>query len=258
MRISEDAEKLILQNLSLVRYFVIKIMGKSVYDTEFEDLLQVGTMGLIRAAMKFNPELGFKFSTLAIPSIRNEILVYIRKKELEAVSIDESQRNYKGEYDEKFSLINRLADPYSFVEDILDKDYFLYLVSIALNRLKKMERVAILYFIADIRDGQIGEKLGMSHQAVAVYRKKAISDIRNVIVYNLNIPETFTFEQRDKKYYFSVCIDTFEEFYHILLYLMDKEDSRVTLFFKNKRLILVLPEESESFEFLADMFYNVD
>ncbi|MGB5714030.1 MAG: sigma-70 family RNA polymerase sigma factor, partial [Waterburya sp.] len=46
----------------------------------FEDLLQVGSIGLIRAIERFNVEKGNAFSSFAIPYIRGEIQHYLRDK----------------------------------------------------------------------------------------------------------------------------------------------------------------------------------
>ncbi len=47
---------------------------------ELEDLQQVALMGLTRAAEKFNPALGLKFSTYAVPHCRGAVLSYVRAK----------------------------------------------------------------------------------------------------------------------------------------------------------------------------------
>jgi RNA polymerase sigma factor (sigma-70 family) len=69
-------DKIVTDNIKLV-YHVAK-----AYRTMpcFEDLVQEGTIGLIKAAKRFDPSLGNKFSTYAIPYIRGEILHFIRDK----------------------------------------------------------------------------------------------------------------------------------------------------------------------------------
>ena len=63
-------DELILNNLGLVGSCASRFIGKGV---EYEDLYSSGCIGLIKAADKFDENLGFAFSTYAVPSILGEI-----------------------------------------------------------------------------------------------------------------------------------------------------------------------------------------
>ena len=63
-------DELILNNLGLVGSCASRFMGKGV---DYEDLYSAGCIGLIKAADGFREELGFAFSTYAVPSILGEI-----------------------------------------------------------------------------------------------------------------------------------------------------------------------------------------
>jgi len=79
-RISEGDPKarneLIEHNLRLVAYIVNKHYGDS---KEQDDLISIGTIGLIKAAETFDPEKAISFSTYASTCIRNQIKMYFRK-----------------------------------------------------------------------------------------------------------------------------------------------------------------------------------
>ncbi|MBR5321918.1 MAG: RNA polymerase sporulation sigma factor SigE [Clostridia bacterium] len=80
--------KLIEHNLRLVVYIAKKFENTGV---GLEDLISIGTIGLIKAINTFNPEKNIKLATYASRCIENEILMYIRKinnHKLE-ISIDE-------------------------------------------------------------------------------------------------------------------------------------------------------------------------
>ncbi len=67
----EEAEtKLVMINSGLVRSIAVRFKGRGI---EFDDLVQIGTLGLIKAARSFDPERGFAFSTYAVPIIMGEI-----------------------------------------------------------------------------------------------------------------------------------------------------------------------------------------
>ena len=63
-------DELILNNLGLVGSCASRFVGKGV---DYEDLYSAGCIGLIKAADGFREELGFAFSTYAVPSILGEI-----------------------------------------------------------------------------------------------------------------------------------------------------------------------------------------
>ena len=73
----EARQKLILHNLRLVSHIVRKYYGSS---RNQEDLVSVGSIGLIKAVDTFRPEDGTKFATYGAKCVQNEILMYFRKQ----------------------------------------------------------------------------------------------------------------------------------------------------------------------------------
>ena len=71
----EALERIVVQNDKLVRFVVNRYRncGK-----EYDDLYQLGRMGLIRAVMNFKADYGVRFSTYAVPMIAGEILRFLR------------------------------------------------------------------------------------------------------------------------------------------------------------------------------------
>lgn len=81
-------EKLIVHNLRLVVYIAKKFENTGV---GVEDLVSIGTIGLIKAVRTFRPAKNIKLATYASRCIENEILMYLRKtsQQKNEVSIDE-------------------------------------------------------------------------------------------------------------------------------------------------------------------------
>ncbi|MCC8131693.1 MAG: RNA polymerase sporulation sigma factor SigE [Oscillospiraceae bacterium] len=81
-------EILITHNLRLVVYISKKFESTGI---GIEDLISIGTIGLIKAVNTFNPEKNIKLATYASRCIENEILMYLRKtnQQKNEVSIDE-------------------------------------------------------------------------------------------------------------------------------------------------------------------------
>ena len=76
--------KLIKHNLRLVAHIVRKYYGSC---DENEDLISVGTIGLIKSVESFNIDKGAKFATFAAKCIQNEILMYFRSKKKTALEV---------------------------------------------------------------------------------------------------------------------------------------------------------------------------
>ncbi len=81
-------EKLIVHNLRLVVYIAKKFESSGV---SLDDLISIGTIGLIKAVNTFSPEKNIKLATYASRCIENEILMYLRKisSQKMVVSLDE-------------------------------------------------------------------------------------------------------------------------------------------------------------------------
>lgn len=71
----EAKETLILRNEALVKSIVRGFLQRGV---EYEDLMQIGTMGLLKAIYGYDPAYGVRFSTYAVPMIAGDIKRFLR------------------------------------------------------------------------------------------------------------------------------------------------------------------------------------
>ena len=78
-------EQLISQNMGLVKNVAKRFIGRNV---EYEDLVQIGTIGMLKAAKSFDLEFGTAFSTYAVPLIIGEIRRFLRDDGMIKVSRD--------------------------------------------------------------------------------------------------------------------------------------------------------------------------
>ncbi|MBR2834583.1 MAG: SigB/SigF/SigG family RNA polymerase sigma factor [Coriobacteriales bacterium] len=74
---ADAREQLIISHMNLVRFLANKFVNRG---ESLEDLIQVGTIGLIKAIDRFEPERGLEFTTYATPTILGEIKRYFRDK----------------------------------------------------------------------------------------------------------------------------------------------------------------------------------
>lgn len=72
----EFLERIVAEHTGLVRSVALRL--SFVYQAETEDLMQIGYIGLLKAARRFEPERGLAFSTYAVPMITGEIRSQLR------------------------------------------------------------------------------------------------------------------------------------------------------------------------------------
>ncbi len=92
--IKEYRDEIVIGHLPLVKFIVNKYFKNNMYNS-FEDLVEVGIIGLIRAIKYYNPAKKAKFSTFAYLCIKSEILrlVYADQRRISCVSLDKNYDN---------------------------------------------------------------------------------------------------------------------------------------------------------------------
>ena len=177
----EAREVLINRNLRLVAH-VIKKYQQTGYD--MDDLLSVGTIGLIKAVNTFNVEKGSRLATYAAKCVENEILMMFRagKKFSREVSIyDPIGADKDGE---TVSLLDVLeAEDREVLETVIIKQDVKILYEAYKENLTEMEQTVIrmrygLFGTKEHTQREIAEKLGISRSYVSRIEKRAVGHMR--------------------------------------------------------------------------------
>lgn len=182
----EGKKRLIEHNLRLVVYIAKKFDNTGV---GVEDLISIGTIGLIKAINTFNPEKKIKLATYASRCIENEILMYLRrnsKTRLE-VSIDEP---LNVDWDGNELL---LSDILGTDEDVIYRDIESEvekkLLGKAIEHLSGREkRIVELRFGLNSKDGaeltqkEVADLLGISQSYISRLEKKIMKRLKKEIV----------------------------------------------------------------------------
>jgi RNA polymerase sigma factor for flagellar operon FliA len=100
-------DKLIMENLPLVKYVVGKIMIYLPSFVDKEDLIEYGILGLLEAEEKYDPGNNTKFGTYAIPRIRGAILDHLRSQDWLPRSMRDKASMVKGAYMALGQKLNR-------------------------------------------------------------------------------------------------------------------------------------------------------
>lgn len=178
--------KLIEHNLRLVVYIAKKFDNTGV---GVEDLISIGTIGLIKSINTFNPGKNIKLATYASRCIENEILMYLRrnnKTKLE-VSIDEP---LNVDWDGNELL---LSDVLGTDEDVISKDIEneveRSLLLKAISRLNERERTIIKLRFGlnhendeEMTQREVADMLGISQSYISRLEKKIMRRLKKEIV----------------------------------------------------------------------------
>ena len=186
---NDARSKLIEHNLRLVAHIVKKFDSKS---TDTDDLISIGTIGLIKGIDTYKKNPKVKITTYAARCIQNEILMYYRsnKKNQNTVSLNDSI-GYDKEGNE-INLVDLIEDK---KEDILDtieiKDNITNLNKY-LGVLNKREKEIIIKRYGlnnehDLTQKEIADTMGISRSYVSRIEKRALTKILREFIKNKKI-----------------------------------------------------------------------
>ena len=183
---SEDAASLLIEhNLRLVVYIARRFENTGI---NIEDLISIGTIGLIKAINTFNPEKKIKLATYASRCIENEILMYLRRnnKTRMEVSIDEP---LNVDWDGNELL---LSDILGTEEDViyqgLEQEAEHRVLGSAISKLSEREQVIVkLRFGINMPEGrektqkEVADLLGISQSYISRLEKRIMKRLRKEI-----------------------------------------------------------------------------
>ncbi len=181
--------KLIEHNLRLVAHIVKKYESKN---TSADDLISIGTIGLIKGIDSYNKERGVKLTTYAAKCAENEILMYFRsnKKYNNTISLNDIIAHDKD--GDEISLIDVIAGQTESTDDKIEfKDNIKYLEKY-LNVLNKreLEIIKMRYGICNTEEKtqkEIAKKMHISRSYVSRIEKRALIKMLREFIRNNNI-----------------------------------------------------------------------
>ena len=177
-------EILIEHNLRLVAYIARRFENTGI---NIEDLISIGTIGLIKAVGTYKPAKNIKLATYASRCIENEILMYLRKtaNQKTEVSFDEPlNTDWDGN---ELLLSDILGTDNDLVMKPIEDDVDRQLLSLALEKLSDRERrIITLRFGLDGRpertQKEVADLLGISQSYISRLEKRIISRLKKEIL----------------------------------------------------------------------------
>ena len=183
----EDARDILIErNLRLVVYIARKFENTGI---NVEDLISIGTIGLIKAINTFKPEKNIKLATYGSRCIENEILMYLRRttRTKTEVSIDEPLNvDWEGNELLLSDILGTDVDIiYRGIEEEVDKQ----LLRSAIKKLSGREKEIIELRFGIGKDGaeektqkEVADILGISQSYISRLEKKIIGRLRKEIM----------------------------------------------------------------------------
>lgn len=183
----EEAKSVLIEhNLRLVVYIARKFDNTGV---GVEDLISIGTIGLIKAINTFNPVKNIKLATYASRCIENEILMYLRRnsKTKMEVSIDEPLNvDWDGN---ELLLSDILGTDDDVISRHLEDEVELSLLSRAVNKLSPREQTIIRLRFGLGKDNntektqkEVADFLGISQSYISRLEKRIMKRLKKEII----------------------------------------------------------------------------
>ncbi len=174
---------LIERNLRLVVYIARKFENTGV---GVEDLISVGTIGLIKAVNTFNPDKKIKLATYASRCIENEILMYLRRNSKVKAEIS-FYEPLNIDWDGNELLLSDILgtendNVYNLIEDEVDKE----LLFLAMRKLSDREKEIVklrfgLYGCKERTQKEVADMLGISQSYISRLEKRIIKRLKKEI-----------------------------------------------------------------------------
>jgi len=185
-RISDNDAKssLIEHNLRLVVYIARKFENTGI---NVEDLISIGTIGLIKAINTFKPDKNIKLATYASRCIENEILMYLRKNQntKTEISIDEPLNvDWDGN---ELLLSDVLGTDNDVTYQSIEKEVDIKLLSMAMEKLSKREQdiMRMRFGLSGSKEKtqkEVADFMGISQSYISRLEKRIIKRLKKEIL----------------------------------------------------------------------------
>ena len=179
----EARQTLIEHNLRLVVYIAKKFDNTGV---GVEDLISIGTIGLIKGISTFDASKGARLATYAARCVENEILMYFRSMKKTAGDVSLSDCIETGKDGNALSLMDVLCSDEDLFEDLSARQTYKKLYEVMNEVLSERERMVITlrYGLGDrtpLTQREIAAKCGISRSYVSRIEKKALAALQQAL-----------------------------------------------------------------------------
>ena len=175
---------LVEYNLRLVAHIVKKYQTAN---RSTEDLISIGTIGLIKAINTYNESKGSRLVTYASRCIENELLMRLRQERKEAREVSLYEPIGTDKEGNEISLMDIISvDGENILQDIIVSDHINHISDIFFKVLDKREQIVLtlrygLFHNDEMTQKDIAQKLNISRSYVSRIEKKALLKLRSAL-----------------------------------------------------------------------------
>ncbi len=174
---------LIERNLRLVAHIMKKYYAQAA---EQEDLISIGTIGLIKGITTFDPDKGARLATYAARCVENEILMYFRSQRKSSQDVSLSDYIETGNDGAALSLMDVISDDEDLSEKISNREQIHQIRQLLDTCLTEQERQVIcmrygLRGSKPHRQREVAQATGISRSYVSRIEKRALEKLRNAM-----------------------------------------------------------------------------
>ena len=176
----EARNVLIERNLRLVAHIMKKYYANT---SDQEDLISIGTIGLIKGITTFDPSKGARLATYAARCVENEILMHFRSQRKSSQDVSLSEIIETGTDGAALSLMDVVGEEPDLLESITSRERLQEVRRAVAKCLSDQEKqVVMLRFgiggLKPCRQREVAEMLGISRSYVSRIEKRALQKLR--------------------------------------------------------------------------------
>ena len=171
---------LVERNLRLVAHIMKKYYAQT---SDQEDLISIGTIGLIKGITTFDASKGARLATYAARCVENEILMYFRSQKKSAQDVSLSDYIETGSDGAPLALMDVISEDCNLLEQVSNREAVCPLRNAVARRLTAQEQTVIrLRYGLDgkppLRQREVAQQTGISRSYVSRIEKRALEKLR--------------------------------------------------------------------------------
>ena len=176
---TEARNTLIEHNLRLVAHILKKYYAQA---DDMEDLLSIGTIGLIKGVDSYRPDKGVRLSSYCSRCVENEVLMYFRSRRKSQGDLSLSDA-LEGDEDGSLSILDVLADEEDMAERVGERELCAQLLALIDRVLTEREArvIRLRYGLGGgeaLTQQQTAEQIGVSRSYISRIEKRALEKLR--------------------------------------------------------------------------------
>ena len=179
----EARNVLIERNLRLVAHIMKKYYSQA---SDQEDLISIGTIGLIKGITTFDPSKGARLATYAARCVENEMLMYFRSQKKSSQDVSLSDYIETGTDGAALSLMDVVSEEEDLLELVSNRELTRQVCQAVDTVLTEQERQVILLRyglggMAPSRQREVAKTIGISRSYVSRIEKRALEKLRGAL-----------------------------------------------------------------------------